>query len=296
MHFFSILTVSVLFGLSAMALTLAACSIPKQSLLSKENRDIDGDWLYSNLLAKLYTAVFGNRDPVPICKSLGLKYDTFMVNCAVIRYTPDLRREAMLRILGVFMFVLGIMVSVVLISLFPMLIGIAAYLVCASYLSGKVKREADLRKATLVIEMSRFADLLLSALEVGMPVEIAIQQTADNVPCILSNELKESFIEVNMGARNWQHALEHIAQVYEVDLLSDFVLDITTAYNKGVSITDAVARKAYEIKQSALLLAKERTAKMSNIILVPVTVFKILPLMVIMMIPIIAQILTMFRF
>lgn len=292
----SLLFISILFGITAMLLVLAACSSVELSLLDKDRSTEDNEWLYSHFLTKMYTAIFGNSNPVPICKSLGLKYDTFMMNCAVIRYEPDFQREAMLRIMGVFVFVCGILLSVVLVSIFPLLIGIIAYFICASYLTTKIKKESEFKRATMVIEMSRFVDLLLSALEVGMPIEIAIQQTSENVPCMLSEELRASFVTVNMGAKNWQKALEDIARLYEVDQLSDFVLDITTAYNKGVSVTDAVARKAYEIKQSALLLAKERTAKMSNVILVPVTIFKILPLMAIMMIPIIAQIFNMIHF
>jgi len=292
----SMLLISILYGITAMLLVLAAGSSVNVSLLEKGQVAEGDDWLYSNFLSKMYVALFGDRDPVPICKALGLKLDTFMMNCAVVRYTPDFQREAMLRILGVFTFICGILLSVVLVSIFPMIIGIVTYIVCASYLPEKIKRQAELKKSTMVIELSRFVDLLLSALESGMPIEIAIQETAENVPCILSDELKASFVKVNMGAKNWQKALEDIARLYEVDQLSDFVLDITTAYNKGVSITESVARKAYEIKQSALLLAKERTAKMTNIILLPITIFKILPLIGIMMVPIVYQIFNMVSF
>ena len=45
-----------------------------------------------------------------------------------------------------------------------------------------------------------------------------------------------------------------------------------------------------EIKQSNLLEAKERAAKLSNTVLLPVMVFKILPLLIIMLIPIMMQI------
>lgn len=287
----SIMAISIFYGVSVLFIILVAFSTPKQSLLDKASEE--GDWLYSNFLTKLYTALLGDRDPVPICKSLGLKYDTFMMNCAIIRYMPNYRREAMLRIVGAFLFIIGILLSAVFINILPMSAGIMAYIICASYLSSKVTQQANTKKATMVIEMSRFVDLLLSALEVGMPVEIAIQQTADNVPCILSDELKASFVEVSIGAKNWQGALEGIARLYEVDQLSDFVLDIITAYNKGVSVTDAVARKAYEIKQAALLLAKERTAKMSSIVLLPVVLFKIIPLMALLLAPVVYQIMTM---
>lgn len=290
---FTLLVVSLLYGIGAMLFVLAAFSSPRKSRLDKETLD-DKEWLYSSFLDKLYDAVLGEKDPVRILASLGLEYDHYMMDCAVINRIPDLKREAMLRILGIFFLVLGVLLSLPLLSPFPMLIGALVYLMCASYITRRTKSMAQMKKLTLVSEMPRFVDLLLSALEINLPVETAIQLTAENVPCILSDELKRSFAEVRVGAKSWQQSLEEIARKYEVDQLSDFVLDIITSYNKGVSVTDAVARKAYEIKQSALLIAKEKTAKMSSIILVPVTVFKIIPLMVIMMIPVVYEIMTSF--
>ena len=293
---FTILIVSLLYGLAALLLVLAAGSTPKRSRLDKERPADKSEWLYSDFLNKLYDAVLGGRDPVRVIQALGLAYDRYMVDCAVINRTPNLKREAMLRILGVFFFCLGLILSVPLLSPFPLLAGAMTYLLCASYIPRKTHNAAAMKKVTLQAEMSRFVDLLLSALEINLPVEIAIAQTAESVPCILSDELRRSLAETRMGAKSWQRALEEIAAKYEVDQLSDFVLDVITAYNKGVSVTEAVARKSYEIKQSALLLAKEKTAKTSNIILVPVTIFKIIPLMAVMMIPIVSQILTMFLY
>ena len=290
---FTLFIASLLYGIGAMLFILAAFSSPRKSRLDKETPD-DKEWLYSNFLDKLYDAVLEGKDPVRILTSLGLEYDHYMMDCAVINRTPDLKREAMLRILGIFFLVLGVLLSIPLLSPFPMLIGALVYLMCASYITRSTKSMAQMKKLTLVSEMPRFVDLLLSALEINLPVETAIQLTAENVPCILSDELKRSFAEMRVGAKNWQQSLEEIARKYEVDQLSDFVLDVITSYNKGVSVTDAVARKAYEIKQSALLIAKEKTAKMSSIILVPVTVFKIIPLMVIMMIPVVYEIMTSF--
>lgn len=288
--------ISLLYGFAALLLILAVFSSPKQSRLEKDNAGDASKWLYSSLLTKLYDATLGTRPPEAILKALGLKYDSYMVDCEILGRVPNLKREAMLRILGVFTLAFGVILSIPAGSPVPMLISAAIYLLCASYIPRKVHSDALARKAAVSAELSRFVDLLLSALEINLPVEIAIAQTADSVPGILSSELRKTFAEAHVGAMNWQQALEKIAHKYEIDQLSDFVSDIITAYNKGISVTEAVARKSYEIKQSVLLQAKERTAKMSNSILVPVTIFKIIPLMAVMMIPIISQIFNMFLF
>lgn len=292
----TIFLISALYGFTAMLLILLLFSFPKQSRLEKDSTPDKADWLYSNFLSKLYDALLGTRPPESILKALGLKYDSYMVDCEILGRTPNLKREAMLRILGIFALVFGVILSVPFSSPIPMLLSAVVYLLCASYIPRKVHSDALAKKAAVSAELSRFVDLLLSALEINLPVEIAIAETADSVPGILSAELRRTFAEAHVGAMNWQQALEKIAHKYEIDQLSDFVSDIITAYNKGISVTEAVARKSYEIKQSVLLQAKERTAKMSNSILVPVTIFKIIPLMAVMMIPIISQIFNMFLF
>lgn len=288
----SLLIVSIFSGIGIMLLILAIFAKPKQALLDKEASNNE-DWLYSNLLSKMYHIFFKDKDAAAVCKSLGLKLDTFLVQCAILRHEPDFETEAMRRILGIVCFFISIAAGLMLGVPLLMLVGVFAYYILSKFLESKIQSAAKFKKNTLMIEMSRFTGLLLTALEVGMPVDIAIKQTAENVPGVFSEELKMSFVEVNMGAKNWQKALEDIASMYEIDQLSDFVVDITTAFNKGVSVTEAVMRKADDIKKSSLLLAKERTAKMSSAILGPVTFFKIIPLMIIMMIPIVMQIMSM---
>ena len=280
-----LMMICVLYGIAISAAVIVIGSMPKKSRLVSENNE----WLIDNFWRKLYNAVFGNTDPVKIIKAFGLEYDKYMLDCSLLGKTPDFETEAMMRVIGTFSFFFGLIFAVILYSPFPMVLGIAVYLLLCSYPVRKTHSQAEQRKLRMANEMPRFVDLLLAALEINLPIEIAIKKTADAVPCVLSDELKTTFAETEIGAKNWQQALESIAQKYEVDQLSDFVLNINTAFNKGVSVTDAVAREAFAVRQSLLLSAKERTAKMTSIILVPLVVFKILPLMVILMYPLMLQ-------
>lgn len=106
---------------------------------------------------------------------------------------------------------------------------------------------------------------------------------------ILADEFKRAMADVQIGVSDWQTALSKLASQYEIDSLSDFVLDITNAYKNGSSIEDSLLRQSHDIKASNLLLAKEKASKLSNIILVPVMVFKIFPLILLMCIPVISQ-------
>lgn len=279
------ITVCLLYGFSLGAVILVIFSMPQKSRLTAEKNE----WLFEGGFQKLYRAIFGKQDPVKLSKMLGLEYDKYMFDCSIIGKMPDFEKETMMRIVGIFCFFFGIPLAVLFRSVAPLLMGCMAYLILCSLAVRMTHSGAERKKLQLAAEMPRFVDLLLSALEVGLPIELAIIQTADSVPCILSSELKATFAETQLGAKNWQQALEAIAQKYEVDQLSDFVLNIITAYNKGVSVTETVAREAYSVRQSALLVAKERTAKMTSTVLFPLLVFKIIPLIVLLMTPIMLQ-------
>jgi len=289
----SLITVSSFVGFVVLLVFLAAFSRQKTSKLTKGASGKD-EWLYSNLLEKLYTAIFNNTDPIKTSKALGLEYDKYMINCNIIGKEPNFKKECMMRLIGVFTFFFGLLMAIILFNALPMIIGIAVFVLMVTRVTKSVEGAAKNKKSRLKQDLPRFVDLFLSALEVGLPVETAIIETAESIPCVISDELKNSIAEMKMGGKSWNQALEDIAHKYEIDIFSDFVLDIITAYKKGVSVTESVARKSYEIKQSALLAAKERTAKMSTEILVPVVVFKILPLLVLMMIPILMQITSTF--
>lgn len=277
--------ISGLYGGAAALLVLLFGSMPKKSLLN------DGqEWLFHNFFERLFVSIFNETDPAKIAMAFGLEYDKYMLDCSIIGKEPNMTREAMMRVVGVFLFVLGIPISVILMNPIPIFLGIIAYYTLAAGIPRSVHSKAEQKKGQLVQEMPRFVDLLLSALEIGLPIENAIQETMEAVPCVLSQELKSSFAEAQIGAKNWQQALETIAQKYELDILSDFVLDIITSYNKGVSVKDAVARESFEVRQTALLTAKEKTAKMTSVILAPLVVFKMLPLVIIMMAPIVMEI------
>lgn len=282
----NLITVCVLYGLAAGILVLIAGSIPKKSRLSANGNE----WLFDHFFAKLYNAFLGpSVDPIKISKALGLEYDKYMLNCAIIGREPDFQIETMKRIIGTFAFFFSLPTSIIFCSPIPLFVGIFTYLFLCSYTVRSVHAASERKKQQMLNEMPRFVDLLLSALEINLPIETAIIQTAENVPCLLSDELKATFAETKIGAKNWQQALEAIAQKYEIDQLSDFVLNIITAYNKGVSVTEAVSREAYAVRQNALLLAKEKTAKMTSGILFPLLIFKILPLLILLMVPIMIQ-------
>ena len=106
---------------------------------------------------------------------------------------------------------------------------------------------------------------------------------------LLSEEFLASIADTQMGASNWQEALEKLSEKYAIDSLSDFVLDLINTFNKGASILDSVERQSKDIKKNNLLTMKENASKLSNTILIPILIFKIFPVLALIIIPIIQQ-------
>ena len=159
------------------------------------------------------------------------------------------------------------------------ILGFLTALLIFIYLPMKADSEAKKRKKQLERELPRFLDLLKTALQINLPIDQAIDLTAKHLDGPLSDELLASLAETKIGTSNWQNALQKLARQYEIDDLSDFIMDITVAYDKGIPIYDIVAKKASSLKQTRLLSAKEKAARLTSTIVVPMFLFKIIPLL-----------------
>jgi tight adherence protein C len=284
-----IIAVCALFAASAFLFVIAFFS-RRQKRLSGNREDT-----FDNGFEKLYIAIFGDTDPLFVGQKLGLESDKYMLNCQIIGREPNLKKEMGRRLVGTATFVVGALSTFIFTgsiwSFSFILIGAVVYYVMIVSVVNGTEKKAKLRKKRLLADLPRFADLLRAALVVGTPIDGAIDTVSKKLPGVLSEELRFASAEFKLGAKSWQNALEDIARKYEANAFSDFVLDIVTSYSKGISVADAVQRKSVEIKQENLLSAKEKVSKMANAVLIPVMIFKILPLLLILLIPVVIQIL-----
>ena len=137
-------------------------------------------------------------------------------------------------------------------------------------------------KAQVSGELPRFLDLLQAELQIGMPIENAMLIICEKFPSRISSEFLRAVNEMQMGASGWQKAMENVAERYDEELLSDFVLNVSTSYSK-------VSRKANDIRNTNLLKAKERAGKVTNTILLPMALFQLMPMIVFLIIPIMSE-------
>lgn len=262
----------------------------KNSVFEKNNPD---DWLFHNFYLKVYSALFGRSEPEDVAGKVGINIEKYYKNCKITRTRPNAKKLIVHTIYGFFAFAVGMALGV-LCSYWFMLLGSVLFFFLAFYEQKRLESKADDMKKQVAGELPRFLDILQTELIVGMPIESAIYIICDKFDCLLSREFLEALNESELGVSGWQQAMEKVAVKYDIETLSDFVSDISTAYNKGVSITNSVVRKTKEIKNTHLLNVKEEAGKVTNTMLIPIAIFQFIPLIAVIMLPTLLQIMDSF--
>ena len=250
----------------------------------------NGDtWLFENWQDGLYDILI-KETPENMGQKLGIDVAKYIHNCSLTQNSPKLKAIIIDKLVGYLILLVSLLLSVFTESWVLLIFGALFAIPLISLPILIIDTQVKQKKLQLANELPRFLDLLYTAILIDLPIEQAIKITAKNLPdTIIANEFNRAITDTSLGATSWQTALEKLASDYELDVLSDFVLDIVNAYNNGASILESIGRKAKDIKQSNILTMKERAAKLTNTILLPVLLLKILPVIAIICIPIIQQ-------
>ena len=254
----------------------------KRSRRGKEQKD---EWLFHDFYLKVYSAIFQNTDADEAAVKIGINVEKYYKNCELTRTKPNVKKIVVNTIYGLLLFPISILLSLTISSVFCF-IGAIFFLLLVYREQQKIGKKAEEMRLQVSSELPRFLDLLQSELIVGMPIENAIYIIAEKFDSLLSREFLEAMNEMELGISGWQQAIEKVATKYGIETLSEFVLDVSTSYSKGVSIADTVVRKTKEIKETHLLNIKERAGKATNKLVLETTIFQIAPMIVYIMFPV----------
>lgn len=262
----------------------------KHSVYGKNNPD---DWLFHNFYLKVYSAFFGIKEPEDVAIKLGINIEKYYKNCQLTRTRPNAKRLIVNTIYGFAAFLVSILLSLLVSPVFAAL-GVFLFFYLVFFEQQRLNSKAEEMKEQVATELPRFLDILQTELIVGLPIETSIYIICEKFDSLISREFLEALNEMELGISGWQQALEKVAAKYDIETLSDFVLDVSTSYMKGVSITDSVVRKTKEVKETHLLNIKERAGKATNTMLIPMAIFQFIPLIVLIMFPTMIQIFNAF--
>ena len=262
----------------------------KHSVYGKNNPD---DWLFHNFYLKVYSAFFGIKEPEDVAIKLGINIEKYYKNCQLTRTRPNAKRLIVNTIYGFAAFLVSILLSLLVSPVFAAL-GVFLFFYLVFFEQQRLNSKAEEMKEQVTAELPRFLDILQTELIVGLPIETSIYIVCEKFDSLISREFLEALNEMELGISGWQQALEKVAAKYDIETLSDFVLDVSTSYMKGVSITDSVVRKTKEVKETHLLNIEERAGKATNTMLIPMAIFQFIPLIVLIMFPTMIQIFNAF--
>lgn len=262
----------------------------KHSVYGKNNPD---DWLFHNFYLKVYSAFFGIKEPEDVAIKLGINIEKYYKNCQLTRTRPNAKRLIVNTIYGFAAFLVSTLLSLLVSPVFAAL-GVFLFFYLVFFEQQRLNSKAEEMKEQVAAELPRFLDILQTELIVGLPIETSIYIICEKFDSLISREFLEALNEMELGISGWQQALEKVAAKYDIETLSDFVLDVSTSYMKGVSITDSVVRKTKEVKETHLLNIKERAGKATNTMLIPMAIFQFIPLIVLIMFPTMIQIFNAF--
>lgn len=262
----------------------------KHSVYGKNNPD---DWLFHNFYLKVYSAFFGIKEPEDVAIKLGINIEKYYKNCQLTRTRPNAKRLIVNTIYGFAAFLVSILLSLLVSPVFAAL-GVFLFFYLVFFEQQRLNSKAEEMKEQVAAELPRFLDILQTELIVGLPIETSIYIICEKFDSLISREFLEALNEMELGISGWQQALEKVAAKYDIETLSDFVLDVSTSYMKGVSITDSVVRKTKEVKETHLLNIKERAGKATNTMLIPMAIFQFIPLIILIMFPTMIQIFNAF--
>ena len=277
---------SILIALTLITIILALAILADEHSKKKiVSRDLDkNDWLFHNFPEKVYSLLWKDEIPEDIATKFGFDVEQYYVDCRICEETPNLKKIMGYFAIGIFLTLVSFAL-IIPVGLAAVCFGFIIFAMCTMMPKRKVSKRAEEYRIQVENELPRFLDILQTEIDVGIPMEQAIYLTASNIDGRLSEDFLKSLSEVELGLDGWQQALQRLSEKYEIDTLSDFVLDIITSFSKGVDISERVTAMTKEIRQSHLLTQKERAGKLQSSIVLPIMVLKVAPLMLFMLIP-----------
>ena len=286
------IVVAILIGLSVFLaiILIAAFAYGRARKKTRSGQEDPDDWLFGHFSEKLYGALFPDQDPDEAAMFVGVKMERYYRSCALTKTAPNPKGLVMDYIYGI-LILAGCLILSLTVSFAFLFAGLSAFLYLAVYRQHALDARAEEMRSEMADELPRFLDLLQAELSVGLPIDNAIYILCTRMQdSLLAREFLEAMNTMKLGVSDWATALTSMSEKYDIDTLSDFVLNVTTAYRNGVNILDTVTRKTADIKQTHLLRVKEQAGKTTNSILLPITVFQLMPMIVYLIVPALSEI------
>ena len=256
----------------------------KKHLINSSNK---GDWLFLNFHETVFNIVYKNPKSDTLCGINKTEYERY---CKLLHVNSELKKLIAYRIEAVFISILLLMIAYIssysimtVILCFLSMISVVFMLWVMPY--SKIKTKAEERLYRIEDDLPRFLALLEKAMD--LPIDQAMMVTASRFDSPLSDDIMESINKVALGANGWTETLIELAKVYNIEDFSDLILEIVNSYEQGLNVRSLIVRKAKEVEQSRLYNVEAHDSRIKTLIFLPIIVFKVIPLMILICLPMI---------
>ena len=154
-------------------IAFATIQYNKLLLRTRYGKEHPNDWLFHEFYLKVYSAIWGSKNPDAVAVKLGIDIEKYYQSCKILRIKPNSKKLIVHYIYGLFALIVSGLLSV-LINFAFILPGIVTFFFFTIYDQKKLDKKAEERKIQIENELPRFLDLLKPELEIGMPIETAI--------------------------------------------------------------------------------------------------------------------------
>ncbi len=279
-----VVTLSIIMIGCIIAIFLYDKTNKKHIISAHQNHD---DWLFTNFQETVFDTFFPHPKSNDLCGISQVDYERY---CKILHIQPNIKRIVAYRIEALLIsLVIGIIACIVSYS-------ILAFLVCLILIAATIyilwllpytqlKTKAEERLYHIEDDLPRFLSLLEKAMD--LPIDQAMKVTCSKFESPLSDDIMDSLNKVALGANGWTETLVDLAKVYQIESFSDLILEIVNSYEQGVNVRALVVRKAKEVEQNRLYAVESHDSKIKTLIFLPIIVFKVLPLMALICLPMI---------
>lgn len=253
---------------------------------------------FKNLNKTVFNVFYNidNEDDLKI-QAMKLKVNTenLEMYCRILNTKPDYVSEIARRTLAIIIgiasvavLLIGFIFNINLIGV--TLAGIVIAILITFYPPAKIKTKAKEKRREIEDNLIYFSDLLITALRTKIPVWDALVKTAKYYDSILSEEVLEINKKALTSDKSWNKQLENLALKYDSATLSEFISNIITASETGSDFVKVINDTSDYLKTSKLNRVQEEAKKFGTTMLFPLMIFKLLPIMVMLILPALSQV------
>lgn len=153
------------------------------------------------------------------------------------------------------------------------------------YPAMKVKQTIAQREKEIEKTLPDFLDLLIILLEIGIPINEAVDEVATAFPNVTGEEFKRAVLESKFYSGSLAISLKKMATRNGVENLSDLVTSMIVAIEKGTPLAPILREQVARIRYVQQQEFEEEAGKLATKILPVTLLFIVMPLMVLLMAP-----------